>query len=174
MPSCRGAVPDFKTELPEIADYLLNAHLARAERTRLDGFRLDTVKRVSHDFWQEHRRRTRAQVGPKFFLIGEVWGGDAQSLDPWFAGDEMDAGFDFSFQGSTLGWLQGHGRTGLRRLFEVAREGARGAPALALPLLARRPRRAARASWRRQDYPAGWGRRPPLDRGFAGGSSWQR
>ena len=43
-------------------------------------------------------RATR--LGKGFFLLGEVWGGDAQVLDPWFAGDEMDAGFDFGFQGS--------------------------------------------------------------------------
>ena len=109
--SCVAGLPDFKTELPEVRDYLLDAHLGLAKRAGLDGFRLDTVKHVTHDFWQEHRRRTRAELSPDFFLLGEVWGGDAQSLDPWFAGDEMDAGFDFSFQGSALGWLQGRGRT---------------------------------------------------------------
>ncbi len=77
----------------------------------VDGFRLDTVKHVQHDVWKEHRRRTRAELGQDFFLIGEVWGGDAQVLDPWFADDEMDAGFDFSFQGNALGWVQGRGRT---------------------------------------------------------------
>jgi glycosidase len=86
-------------------------HLGLAQRTGVDGFRLDTVKHVQHDFWQEHRKRTRAQLGAGFFLIGEVWGGDAQVLDPWFSGDEMDAGFDFSFQGNALGWVQGRGRT---------------------------------------------------------------
>jgi alpha-amylase len=40
-----------------------------------------------------------------------VWGGDAQVLDPWFAGDEIDAGFDFGFQGSVVGFLLGRGRT---------------------------------------------------------------
>lgn len=109
--SCVAGLPDFKTELPEVRDYLIDAHLALAKRVGLDGFRLDTVKHVTHEFWQEHRRRLNADLGESFFLVGEVWGGDAQSLDPWFAGDEMDAGFDFSFQGSTLGWLQGRGRT---------------------------------------------------------------
>jgi glycosidase len=109
--TCVAGLPDFKTELPEVRDYLLDAHLALAKRVGLDGFRLDTVKHVAHDFWQEHRRRLDAELGPEFFLLGEVWGGDAQSLDPWFEHDEMDAGFDFSFQGSTLGWLQGRGRT---------------------------------------------------------------
>lgn len=111
LTSCVSGLPDFRTELPEVADYLMKAHLGLAKRVGLDGFRLDTVKHVDHPFWQEHRARSRAEVAPGFFLVGEVWGGDAQSLDPWFAGDEMDAGFDFSFQGSVIGWLQGRGRT---------------------------------------------------------------
>lgn len=111
LTSCVSGLPDFKTEQPEVADFLLEAHISLAKRVGLDGFRLDTVKHIDHPFWQEHRKRTRATLGEGFFLIGEVWGGDAQSLDPWFAPDEMDAGFDFSFQGSALGWLQGRGRT---------------------------------------------------------------
>jgi glycosidase len=109
--SCVSGLPDFKTEMPEVRDYLLKAQIDRAKRAGVDGFRLDTVKHVTHEFWQEHRRRVNAELGEDFFLIGEVWGGDAQSLDPWFAGDEMDAGFDFSFQGNTLAWVQGRGRT---------------------------------------------------------------
>ncbi|MFH1176175.1 MAG: alpha-amylase family glycosyl hydrolase [Acidobacteriota bacterium] len=111
LTSCVAGLPDFRTELPEVAEYLLSAQLALAKRVGLDGFRLDTVKHVDHPFWQEHRRRTREQLGGEFFLLGEVWGGDAQVLDPWFAGDELNAGFDFSFAGSTLGFVQGRGRT---------------------------------------------------------------
>ncbi len=107
---CLSGLPDFKTENPEVRDYLMDAHLGRARRTGIDGFRLDTVKHVSHDFWDEHRRRTRTELGHDFFLIGEVWGGDAQNLDPWFEPDEMDAGFDFGFQGSVTGFLLGRGR----------------------------------------------------------------
>jgi alpha-amylase len=107
---CVSGLPDFKTEQPEVADFVMKSQIERAKRVGLDGFRLDTVKHVDHPFWQEHRRRTR-EVAKDFFLVGEVWGGDAGSLDPWFAGDEMDAGFDFSFQGNVLGWLQGRGRT---------------------------------------------------------------
>ena len=108
---CVAGLPDFKTEQPEVADFVMKSQLERAKRVGLDGFRLDTVKHIDHPFWREHRRRTREQIAKGFFLVGEVWGGDAGSLDPWFAGDEMDAGFDFSFQGSVLGWLQGRGRT---------------------------------------------------------------
>ena len=108
---CVAGLPDLRTELPEVADYLMKAHLDRAKRVGLDGFRLDTVKHVSHEFWQEHRRRTRAQLGDDFFLLGEVWGGNPEVLDAYFAADEMDAGFDFTFQGSVVAWLEGRGRT---------------------------------------------------------------
>ncbi len=109
--SCVAGLPDFRTEDPEVAKYLLDAQLAWAKRLGVDGFRLDTVKHVAHDFWTEHRRRTRAEVGKGFFLLGEVWGGDAQVLDPWFERDEMDAGFDFAFQGNALAFVEGRGRT---------------------------------------------------------------
>ena len=111
LTSCLSGLPDFKTEQPEVAKYLLDAQLAWARRSGIDGFRLDTVKHVDHPFWKEHRRRTREEVSKDFFLLGEVWGGDAEVLDPWFSGDEMDAGFDFGFQGNTLAFVLGRGRT---------------------------------------------------------------
>lgn len=107
---CLADLPDFKTENPEVRDYLLEAQIGLAERTGVDGFRLDTVKHVTHDFWQVHREHTRERLGDDFFLLGEVWGGDHQVLEPWFEPDEMDGGFDFSFQGSALGFVMGRGR----------------------------------------------------------------
>jgi alpha-amylase len=109
--TCVAGLPDFKTERPDVDEFLLEAQLGWAKRSGVDGFRLDTVKHVDHPFWQEHRRRSREALGNGFFLLGEVWGGDPQVLDPWFAGDEMDAGFDFGFQGSVVGYLLGRGRT---------------------------------------------------------------
>lgn len=108
--SCVAGLPDLRTENPEVADYLFDAHLGLAKRVGLAGFRLDTVKHVTHEFWQAHRARATAELGADFFLLGEVWGGDAKVLDPYFAADELDAGFDFGFVGNTLGFLQGRGR----------------------------------------------------------------
>jgi glycosidase len=111
LTTCVAGLPDFRTERPEVAEFLLQSQLGWAKRTGVDGFRLDTVKHVEHAFWQEHRRRTREQFGAGFFLLGEVWGGDAQVLDPYFSTDELDAGFDFGFQGNVLAFVQGRGRT---------------------------------------------------------------
>jgi alpha-amylase len=105
-----GGLPDLRTELPEVQDYLLNAHLGLARRVGLDGFRLDTVKHVDHPFWQRHRRETRVRLGDDFFLLAEVWGGSATVLDEYFADDEVDAGFDFTFRGECRAFVDGKGR----------------------------------------------------------------
>ena len=108
---CRvGGLPDFKTELPEVREYLLHANINLAKQTGVDGFRLDTYKHVETDFWLEHRKRTRAEISPDFFLLAEYWGGTASSLDPFFARDEVDSGFDFSFKGSCESFANGRGR----------------------------------------------------------------
>lgn len=105
-----GGLPDFKTELPEVRNYLLNANIDLAKQTGVDGFRLDTFKHIETDFWLEHRRRTRAEINKDFFLLAEYWGGTASSLDPFFAQDEIDSGFDFSFKGSCESFVNGRGR----------------------------------------------------------------
>lgn len=110
--TCRvGGLPDLRTELPEVRDYVLNANIALARKAGVAGFRLDTYKHLASDFWLEHRRRTREQLGQDFFLLAEYWGGTAESLDPFFARDEVDSGFDFSFKGSCEAWALGRGRT---------------------------------------------------------------
>jgi alpha-amylase len=108
---CRvGGLPDFRTELPEVRKYLLDANIDLAKKTGVDGFRLDTYKHVESDFWLEHRKRTRSELSPDFYLLAEYWGGTASSLDPFFARDEVDSGFDFSFKGSCESFANGRGR----------------------------------------------------------------
>jgi alpha-amylase len=111
LTSCLAGLPDFRTERPEVAEWLLDQQLGWAKRSGVDGFRLDTVKHLDHAFWTRHRERVRQELKAGFFLLGEVWGGDPEVLDPWFSRGELDAGFDFSFQGSALAFVQGRGRT---------------------------------------------------------------
>lgn len=105
-----GGLPDFKTELPEVRDFLLDANIALAKQAGVDGFRLDTYKHVESEFWLEHRKRTRVEVDPNFFLLAEYWGGTANSLDSFFERDEIDSGFDFGFKGSCESFVNGRGR----------------------------------------------------------------
>ncbi len=105
-----GGLPDFDTEDPKVQNYLFEANLGLAKRTGIDGLRLDTVKHIGDEFWQKHRQRVNETLGEDFFLLGEVWGGDAQVLDPWFEQDTLDAGFDFSFSGNCRSFVDGRGR----------------------------------------------------------------
>ncbi len=104
---CLSGLPDIRTELPAVREALFDAQLGLAERTGLDGFRLDTVKHVSHDFWADHAARVRARLGPDFLLLGEVWDADKYLARPYLDSGEMDALFDFGFRDHTLKFLTG-------------------------------------------------------------------
>ncbi len=104
---CLAGLPDFRTELPEVQRYLFEANVGLAERVGLDGFRLDTLKHVSHAFWQAHRKAVDRRLGEDFMLIGELWDADRFLAKPYFANDEVDALFDFSFRDRTLKLLSG-------------------------------------------------------------------
>ena len=126
-----GGLPDLRTEIPEVRDHVLAANLGLARRTGVDGFRLDTYKHLAGDFWAEHRKRTRAELGQDFFLLAEYWGGTAESLDGFFERDEVDAGFDFSFKGSCEGWVTGRGRSVAYGAYLRSRHAARPGHVLA-------------------------------------------
>lgn len=104
---CLAGLPDLRTDLPEVRSHLFDAHIGLAQRTGLDGFRLDTVKHIEHDFWQAHRDLVRARLGDDFLLLGEVWDADKYLAEPYFANDEMDAITDFAFRDRTLKFLNG-------------------------------------------------------------------
>ncbi len=105
--SCLAGLPDFKTELPEVREYLFETQLGLAQRVGLDGFRLDTVRHVTHDFWQAHRDLVDARLGEDFLLLGEVWDGDRFVARKYFADDEMDGLFDFSFRDRVIKLVSG-------------------------------------------------------------------
>jgi glycosidase len=104
---CLAGLPDLRTELHDVREHLFEAHIGLAERTGLDGFRLDTVKHISHEFWQEHRDQVRKRLGPDFLLLGEVWDADKYLAEPYFENDELDAITDFGFRDRTLKFLSG-------------------------------------------------------------------
>lgn len=105
--SCLAGLPDFRTELPEVREYLFETQLGLAERVGLDGFRLDTVRHVTHGFWQEHRDLVDARLGEDFVLLGEVWDADRFVARKYFPNDEMDGLFDFSFRDRVIKLVSG-------------------------------------------------------------------
>ena len=104
---CLSGLPDLKTELPAVRDYLFEAHIGLAERVGADGFRLDTYKHITQEFWKDHRAATRERLGEDFFLIGEIWDADKYIARKPFEEDTLDGVLDFSFRDRTMKLLNG-------------------------------------------------------------------
>ncbi|MGC4001509.1 MAG: alpha-amylase family glycosyl hydrolase [Anaeromyxobacter sp.] len=111
LTACLAGLPDWKTEEEPVRQFLFAKQLAWASKYGFDGYRLDTVKHVEPDFWVEHSKLVDQQLGKDFFLLGEVFGGNKESLSPYFEDDALDAGFDFEFQGQATAWGMGRMRS---------------------------------------------------------------
>ncbi|WP_096273917.1 alpha-amylase family glycosyl hydrolase [Paucisalibacillus globulus] len=83
-----AGLPDLAQENPEVREYLLDMAKWWIQETDVDGYRLDTVKHVPKDFWEEFAREVKS-VKDNFFLIGEVW-----HNDPTYVADYAETGID--------------------------------------------------------------------------------
>lgn len=70
-----SGLPDLNQENPEVEKYLIDMAKWWIKETGIDGYRLDTVKHVSKDFWKDFSRAIKKDY-PDFYLMGEVWSGD--------------------------------------------------------------------------------------------------
>ncbi|MEQ6375448.1 alpha-amylase family glycosyl hydrolase [Bacillaceae bacterium S4-13-58] len=83
-----AGLPDLNTENPEVREYLFDSARFWIEETGVDGFRLDTVKHVPRDFWEQFSAFVK-NIEEDFFLLGEVW-----NSDPRYIADYENTGID--------------------------------------------------------------------------------
>ncbi len=86
MPRVNLAHPDARRYMLDVAAYWIREF-------DVDGWRMDVVRYVDHDFWADMRRVVRA-VKPDAYLLAEVMG-DARR---WLAGDEFDGVMNYTFR----------------------------------------------------------------------------
>jgi glycosidase len=95
-----GGLKDVATENPDVRATMVDAYARWVEQTDLDGFRIDTVKHVEHEFWQVFaaavRQRLAAQGKNNFLLFGEAFDGDDALLGSFTVPGELDSVFYFS------------------------------------------------------------------------------
>ena len=95
-----GGLKDVATEIPEVRAELIDKYTRWVELLDLDGFRIDTVKHVEHDFWTEFatkvRQRLKAQNKNRFLMFGEAFDGNDQLLGSYTAPGMLDGVFYFS------------------------------------------------------------------------------
>ena len=87
----------------------------------VDGFRIDTVKHVNTEFWQDWTpavaaaRRQHRQ--PDFFMFGEVYDSNAGYLSSFMRNGAQEAVLDFGFQAGAQSYVTGSSAAALSRLF---------------------------------------------------------
>lgn len=106
-----GGLKDLDTRRRDVRKGLIAAFAAMIRKYDFDGFRIDTLKHVEHEFWQEFgpaiRRYVQGVEAPygvpplsmpkqNFFMFGEAFDGDDSLLGEFTYNDEVDSVFYFS------------------------------------------------------------------------------
>ncbi len=112
---------DLFTERKEVVDGMIEIYRAWAEMG-IDGFRIDTVKHVNLEFWQEFSPRVleAAREGNEdFFMFGEIYDGDPRYVSTYTTSGRLQSALDFPFQGRAVDFAAGKPTTGVRDLFRL-------------------------------------------------------
>jgi glycosidase len=95
-----GGLKDVNTENPEVRATMVDAYSRWVEQCDLDGFRIDTVKHVEHEFWQAFTQGVRTRLAAEgkndFIMFGEAFDGNDQLLGSYTVKGELDSVFYFS------------------------------------------------------------------------------
>lgn len=95
-----GGLKDLRTELPEVREALIRVFTHWIDEIDIDGFRIDTVKHVEHDFWIQFSGAVReyaAAIGKQnFFMFGEIFDGADWLIGSYTAPGMLDSAFYFS------------------------------------------------------------------------------
>jgi len=87
----------------------------------IDGFRIDTVKHVNMEFWQQFSpailARAKARGNNDFFMFGEVFDPNPALMSRYTTQGRLPATLDFGFQSAARDFAAGKATTGLRDLF---------------------------------------------------------
>jgi len=111
---------DLMTEHPDVVQGFVDVYSDWID-LGIDGFRIDTVKHVNFEFWQQWTAEVldyAHSVGKDdFFMFGEVYDADARLLAPYVRSTDMSSVLDFAFQSSAVAYARGGSAAGLSGLF---------------------------------------------------------
>lgn len=72
---------DIDLDNPEVVDELKKWGLWVTDSFGFDGFRMDAIKHMDHNFTASFLRAVRDSRGDGFYAVGEYWNGDLATLD---------------------------------------------------------------------------------------------
>lgn len=95
-----GGLKDLDTTRQDVRDALYRVFAFWIEAADFDGFRIDTLKHVEHEFWQDFcpriRRRAKELGKHNFFQFGEAFDGHDDLLGRFTGNGQVDSVFYFS------------------------------------------------------------------------------
>ncbi len=95
-----GGLKDLETANPNVRAALIRVFSDWITKTNIDGFRIDTVKHVEHDFWVEFCTAIRAHAAgigkERFLLFGEVFDGSDARVGSYTQAGMLDGAVDFA------------------------------------------------------------------------------
>lgn len=103
------SLDDLYTEHPRVVSGMVEIFKYWIREFRIDGFRVDTVKHVNIEFWQQFVPAivdyAREQGIPEFFVFGEVYDATPEFLSIYTTEGRMPAVLDFGFQGAVANFV---------------------------------------------------------------------
>lgn len=97
---------DLDSENEAVLSALIETYARWVERTGVDGFRLDAVPHMPHEFWRRFcaglRERLELLGKRRFMLLGEVFDPDPQTLAGYTDEGGLDSVFDFTLKAALI------------------------------------------------------------------------
>lgn len=106
---------DLFTERTEVVTGMIQIYKDWITNFGIDGFRVDTVKHVNIEFWQEFApeimAHAAAQGRPDFYIFGEVYSSNKVILSRYTDEGRLPAVLDFSFQSAASSYAAASGNS---------------------------------------------------------------
>ncbi|MDN3652501.1 alpha-amylase family glycosyl hydrolase [Thalassotalea ponticola] len=117
-----AGLDDINTEHPDVVTGLIDVFKDIVTEFKPDGFRIDTVKHVNLEFWQQFSpailAHAKQQGIPQFFMFGEVYDGEPKNLSKFVTEGKLQSILDFAFQGAVYrSLIDNQGSDELAKLF---------------------------------------------------------
>ncbi|MFN2320562.1 MAG: alpha-amylase family glycosyl hydrolase, partial [Dermatophilaceae bacterium] len=113
---------DLFTERPEVVEGMSEIYKTWVE-FGIDGFRIDTVKHVNMEFWQEFVPAILGDAdrigNDDFFAFGEVFDGNPAYLSQFTTEGMLQATLDFGFQAKGVDFAKGAATTSIADFFAL-------------------------------------------------------
>lgn len=116
-----SSLDDLWTEHPRVVEGMIDIYNAWVGDVGIDGFRIDTVKHVNIEFWQQFSPSVLEYAdsigNDDFFMFGEVYDSNPQFVSRYTTEGTLQAAADFGFQASATSFARGAPTTDLRDFF---------------------------------------------------------